>query len=316
MAQRFRKIRKPQLFVIMMIATAIFVFMPRDYFTPLRNIVHLAAYLPQQASTSAVNAVGSQVKDLSAKAVPAEEHEKSKRENLSLNNENIALRQQVAELRTTVRSLGRLRERGLKEGVLVPASVIGRDAAGWRESILLSKGKLANIRNQDWVTTHLALGAGSDAGVNEQSAVLAHECLIGWVEEVMPLNARVMLLTDAVGNRGMNVRVIPAVKDRPPLWENGRYVTFTLEGAGNGRMRMLDVFHDYVDKKQILEGDWVVCQPSPRLPASLVIGRIEKFERVKLKPVYYTAMVAPLFDSRSLEQVFVVDLSRPAAPGS
>lgn len=314
MRYRLRKIRKPQIFVLLMVGSAALVMLPRQYTSPLRNLVHLVAYVPQLTATRTVQTVGGEMRDLAAPPVAADQHDKVVRENLTLSAENVALRGQVAELNATLQSLSGLRKRGLREGVLVPASVIALDAAGARETLCLGKGRLSNINRGDWVASHLFIQAGSNDGVQDQAAILAHEYLIGWVEEVCPITSRVVLLSDPVASRNMSVRVVPPRgTNRPEIWQDGKPVSFPLEGAGNGRMRMLDIYRDYVEKKQLVEGDWVFCQTSPRLPIPLVIGKIEQFEHVRTKPVYYRATVVPVIAPKSLEQVFVLDLSRKAA---
>lgn len=293
-----------------MMVGAAALFVPRHFFGPVRNLVGLAAYVPQKGVTGAVEAIENGVGKLNSKSVPGEEHEKAQQVILGLNNVNASLYQRIAQLEARLGSYDTLRKYGFKDGMLIPASVLAIDADGAREALLLDKGKLSNLKNNDWVTSRIVILAGRDDGIADQSAVLARECLIGWIEDASQVNARVVLLSDPVVRRGISALV---QRNGKVLTEGGREVSFPLEGAGGGKMRLLDIFHDYVEKKQIAVGDYVMSQ-TPQLPVPMVIGRIVKFEQVRQKPVYVTALVEPPFNARQLEQVFVVNVQQ-TTPG-
>lgn len=308
------------MFGLLMLLAGLMLVLPRGLFAPVRNATQLVAYLPQWGSQTARHQARTRLESIGAESVSPDEHDKVVRENQALQNENIALRQKVAELKATVNALGRIRQLGFPAtGSLVPARVLALDASVGRESLLLGKGSTQQIKNQDWVTSRIAIGAGSDDGIMDRSAVLARESLIGWVEETSPVMSRVVLLTDRIANRAMSVRIEPVGEKRVPLVSNRKPIEFVLNGAGNGKMIMPDLPRDYVERGYIRVGDHVTSNPTdPRLPLPLVIGRITHLEHNRKKPVYYEATVEPLYDPRTLNEVYVVDLSRtvqqPAPP--
>lgn len=310
----FRRLRKPQIFVLLMLLAAVMAFLPRTTLAPVRNLFGLVTYFPQLAATRSARTVGDQVKDVTAPDVPGGQFEELRRANVALSNENVSLRQQVAELQNQVDLLKQLRDAGLKEGTLLPATVIALDAAGGRESLLLGKGSISDIRKGDWVASRLLIEAGEDKGVKRDSMVLAQQSLVGWIEDVGPVTARVVLFTDAVATRSINARVWRRSAKAPLRDAAGRDVALPLRGEGAGRMRLGDIDYRYVDNGQIAVGDWVVSQRSPRLPITLAIGTIKSLDRVPQKPTIYAALIEPIAEARSLDQVFVVDMSRTPPP--
>jgi cell shape-determining protein MreC len=320
MAYRHRKLTKPRIFALLMLLGGLMLMLPRGLFAPVRNATQLVAYLPQWGSQQVTHQLRTQLESIGAEPVAPEEHDKVVRENLALQNENVALRQKVAELRATVDALGRIRQLGFPAtGALIPARVLGADASVGRESLLLGKGSTQQIKNQDWVTSRMAIGAGTQDGIMDRSAVLARESLIGWIEETSPITSRVVLLSDRLANRAMSVRIEPVGEKRVPLVSNRKPIEFVLSGAGEGKMHMPDLPRDYIEQGYIRVGDRVTSNPTdPRLPMPLVIGRITHLEHNRKKPVYYDAVVEPLYDPRSINEVYVVDLSRtmqqPAPP--
>jgi cell shape-determining protein MreC len=312
MRYRIRRIRKPQIFALLMFAGVAALFLPRHFFGPMRNLVSLAAYGPQKAVTGTVRAIDAGVASLTSKSVPSEQYELLQREVLALRNEKASLYRQRDQLEAKLSSFNSMRKYGFKDGTLIPAAILACDAAAGREALLLGKGKLSNLKNGEWVASRFLIGAGREDGIVDQSAVLARECLIGWIEDASQVTARVVLLSDPIARRGTSALIQRKGKC---LSENGHEVSFSLEGAGGGEMRLIDISHDYYEKRLIAEGDEVLSQPTPQLPVSLVIGYITRFERVRQKPVYFTAVVKPPFDPRKLEQVFVVDVPPQAVPG-
>jgi cell shape-determining protein MreC len=135
--------------------------------------------------------------------------------------------------------------------------------------------------------------------VQNQSAVLSRECLIGWVEETGPLASRVVLLSDPAANKALHVRILDKAGE------------FTLKGAGSGQMKLVEMPREFVENGKVEVGDKVMSHPNdPKLPVPIAIGRIKELHRVKEKPVYYEATVEPACAVKSLRQVFIVDLSK------
>ena len=266
-----------------------------------------------------MNSAGQEIDDgikrLRTEPVPTAEYDKVVGEKLAAETEAASLRQRVGELETTVQSLTRLHKRGFPTaGTLIPARVIATDAAG-RDSLLLGKADLKNVRSGDWVASRMMVQAGAQDGVHDQLAVIGNECLIGYVEQTGPLAARVVLLSDRAANKAMRVRIVPRDRKRSALVAGGKYVNFALEGAGQGRMRIPDIPREYVDTGKIKAGDLITSDPNnPRLPLAMVLGEVKELTHVKDKPVFYQAIVTPLSDPKNLSQVFIVDLSASAQP--
>jgi cell shape-determining protein MreC len=310
---RHRKLTPPQIFGLLMLASALFVVLPAHWLRPAGNMTQLMA-LPQGVMNGAGQQIDDGIKRLRTEPVAAAEYEKVVNEKLAAETETASLRQRVGELEATVQSLTRLHQRGFPTGgTLIPARVIATDAAG-RDSLLLGKADLKNVKSGDWVASRMMVQAGAQDGVREQLAVIGNECLIGYIESTGPLAARVVLLSDRAANKAMRVRIVPRDRKRPNLTSNSKYVNFALEGAGQGRMRITDIPREYIDTGRLKAGDLITTDPNnPRLPLAMVVGEIKELTHVKDKPVFYQAIVTPLSDPKRLSQVFVVDLSTPAA---
>src|SRR5690348_1894067 len=111
MRLRYRRIRKPQVFAILMIASAVFVFTPREYLAPIRNLTHVLTAYPQRASLVATRAVTRQAGQISERPVPADIYEKTQLEKKSLETQLITCSQRIAKLEATVDSLTYIRNR-------------------------------------------------------------------------------------------------------------------------------------------------------------------------------------------------------------
>ena len=75
----------------------------------------------------------------------------------------------------------RLAAAGLRLVGAIPARVIRRDAAAWRDSVLLDRGASSASDPNDWGVSHRFVDVGGDAGVSSGMAVLAGEVLVGRV---------------------------------------------------------------------------------------------------------------------------------------
>lgn len=311
--RRFRRITKPQFFGLLMVCSLVLMFLPRSPSLTGGNVTQLIA-LPQLAARVTTQKVADEIRGMTSEPVPAEKHAETLREKVALENEVASLRQQVLEQQSTINDLAHIRQRGFpNSGSLIPARVLAADAAAGRDSLLVGKGSMAKVKNGDWVASRLFVEAGHEDGVREQLAVLAHECLLGWVEQTSTLTSRVVLLSDPLTNKSARVRIVARDGKRPPLTAGGKYVDFSLSGDGRGMMKIRDIPRDYVDSGRIKVGDIVTSDPTDaRLPMAMVVGKLEQLQRNKNKPVYYDAVVAPLYDPQNLSQVYIVDLSTPA----
>ncbi len=294
------------LFSGLMLGSALLLLLPHD---PMRFAKDLPpiSLLPRLGMRDAAVTAASAAGDAIAKAVPAAEHAETLRRARELENENLALRQQVAELLTIRDRLIGLRKRGFPaDGKLIPADIIGLDAAPGRDSLLLNKGSGAGVSREDWVASRFFVNAGEADGAADTAAVIMGEALIGWIEETGRWTSRVVLLSDPVANKALKVRIIG---------KDNRYVEVVLSGAGRGRMKIADLPVDWVSgaRARVAVGDVVTSSPDDsRLPVALAIGTISELIPNREKPLYYDAMVAPRENPAGFHDVLIADLSPTA----
>ena len=320
MYHRFHMPSKPTVFVMLMLASVVLMVVPADILRPARNMTQLIA-LPQWALQRATNKATEPIKAMARQPLTAEQQVQMLRDKQGLENENVALRQQIETLRLTMEELTLLRRQGLPETVvLIPAPVIALDAAPRRDSLLLGKGELKGIKHGDWVASRLFVQVGEQNGIQRQSAVLARdhllarENLIGWVEETTPLTSRVVLLSDAYANRPMRVHL--AHFDTPSqrylaVTSEGRVAPFALRGIGGGKMIVADIDRAFIDAGVVAVGDLVTSDPNdPRLPHTMVIGEIIEVRQNTNKPLFYDAVVRHRQNPQQLSQVLIVGLAK------
>ncbi|MBI4580112.1 MAG: hypothetical protein HY718_10450 [Planctomycetes bacterium] len=310
--RRLRKPSKPTIFALLMAASAVLILLPREFLGSARQMTQLVA-LPQYGVSRLAQGVSRSAAELRLETVPAREHDELTRSKQALENETIALRQQILQLRTTVDELQQLRGRSRfpANGRLIPARVVGWDAVPGRDSMVLLKGRSPAVRQGDWVTSRLAVQAGGNDGIREDLWVLARETLIGWVEFTSPYVSRVVLLSDRYANRAWRVYVVAVGRDKEDefVCERGEPIVFALEGLGDGKMRIPDVDARLVTSGRIREGDVVTSDgQDPRLPLAMVIGEIVKLQQVKKQPLLYHAIVKHRCDPKDIAEVFVVDV--------
>lgn len=223
---------------------------------------------------------------------------------------NEAYRRQVAslslrvrQLQETNRELTRVRDRGLNVGRLIPAQIVAGDSLPWRDSRLIDQGTLRGVRRGHTVVSNYGVTAGQNEGVQAGMSILVGESLVGEIVQVSTHTSRVLLITDP---------------EATPRWIRVGHQTeqgivyvreeMLLKGVGNGRMRISDVSHDYIERQEIELGDWVVSTGADRqLPVQLVVGRIVDMRRDDDNAVLYNLTVEPLVDVRQLRRVYIVD---------
>lgn len=305
------------IFVLLMGVSVVSLLLPHDFLGPARNMTQLIA-LPQWAAQKATQAVSQPIRTLTQQHLSAEQQEELSQTKTGLENENATLRSRIEQMRGTISELSMLRQYDFKQqGVLIPAPVVALDAAPRRDSMVLGKGQLQGVRQQDWVASRMFVQAGNEDGVSENAAVLGHECLIGWIEQTATMTSRVVLLSDAYANRAMRVHIahFDAVSRRPlQVTLDDKVAGFILRGVGDGFMVISDIDKQFVEAGVVATGDLVTSDADdPKLPQSLVIGEISEVHLNRDKPVVYEAKVRPRYDPKSLSQVLIVDLSRGAA---
>lgn len=306
-----RRPSKSAVFAMLMAASVVLLMLPRDPMAPLKRIAQAITAPPQLAAHRAANDAGDAVRKLTRQPVAGAKHAALLEQRDTLQNENIALKHRLTELQSTVAELSALRRQGLaSKGVLVPARIVALDAAPGRESLLITKGSRNDIEQGDWVVSGLEIDAGTEDGIDDACAVLARQSLIGWIEQAGPMTSRVALLTDPHTDTPLPVHLAEGSGDHRFLKAGKEIQTFALYGAGAGRMVIRDITKEFISTKQIRLGDLVTTTgKDPRLPMMIVIGRIDSLQLNQSKPVYYDAVVRPIFDARSLERVIVANLT-------
>ena len=305
---------KPTIFAMLMLASAMLLVVPADLLRPARNMTQLIA-LPQWALHRATHKATEPIKALTRQPATAEQQAQMLHDKQGLENENVALRQQIEALKLSVQELTLLRRQGFPEaGVLIPAPVVALDAAPRRDSLLLGKGQLKGVKRQDWVTSRLFVQVGEQDGVRRQLAVLARESLIGWVEQTTPLTSRVVLLSDAYASRPMRVHFVhfdASARRYLQVKAEGRVAPFALRGIGGGKMIVADIDRTFIADGVVAVGDLVTSDPNdPKLPRAMVVGEIIELHQNEDKPLFYDAVVRHRHDPKALSQVYIVDLSR------
>ncbi len=314
---RFTSPSKHTVFLLLMAASALLLAVPTEYVSrPAGEVAQLIA-LPQWAVHQATLSATRPLKALAHQHMTAEEQARLDEANKGLENENAALRQEIRTLRQTLGELTMLRRKGLPDdGVILPAEVVAGDAAPRQDSFLVSQGRLRGVKHRDWVASRLFVQAGKQDGVTENAAVLARECLIGWVEQTASLTSRVVLLSDPTANRGIRAHIAhydPQTGEPRQVLVDNRSAEFILRGAGSGKMIIRDIKDDFVKGGYVAVGDLVLSDEyDPKLGQSLVIGEIEELRHNRQQPLLYDAVVRHRFDPSTLNQVLIVDRSRGA----
>ncbi|NLX23968.1 MAG: rod shape-determining protein MreC [Phycisphaerae bacterium] len=313
---RLRTPSKQTVFLLLMGASLVMWWLPAELFGPARGMTQLVA-LPQWAAHQATTRVTEPLKALARQQMTAAEQRDLAEHKIALENENAVLRQRIEELKNTIEELALLRQDGAPlQGVIIPAPVIGLDAAPRRDSLVLGKGQIQGVRQEDWVASRLFVQAGREDGVEDDAAVLARECLIGRVEQIGALTSRVVLLSDPYANRAMRVHIAhfdPETRRPLHVTFDGRMAAFVLRGSGSGLMTVSDIHRDFVQAGVVTVGDLVTSDPhDAKLPRAMVIGEIIELRHNRDKPLLYDAVVRPRYDPKALSQVMVVDLSRAA----
>jgi cell shape-determining protein MreC len=312
--RRPRKPSKPAVFAMLMALSGLLILLPREFFGSARSMTQLVALPGQYAVTRATEGVSQSADRLRAQVVPAQAHNDLLKAKQAVENENLSLREENQVLRNLVNELQQIRRRPQfpANGKLIPARVVGWDAVPGRDSMLLLKGRSPEVKIGDWVTSRLAIQAGTDTGVTDDARVLARQNLIGWIEQTSPYMSRVVLLSDRYANRVWRVHIAKRRPNTEPQYvmDGELPADFALEGIGNGEMRLLDINARLIEQGEIREGDVVTTDGhDARLPLAMVIGDIARLDRIKKQPLLYHAVVRHRVDPKSVSEVFVVDVS-------
>lgn len=314
--RRFRKPSKPTIFAMLMVLSAGMALLPRDFFSPFRNLTQLVA-VPQYGATAAARHISKSAKDLRSPPISQAKHAEALAARKALENENVALLRKLHRLQEMVADLQQLRSRPQfpANGRLIPARVVGWDAVPERDSMVLMKKSRPEVRQGDWITSRLAIESGQQDGLHENMddmRLLARETLIGWIEQTGAYFSRAVLLSDAYSRRKWYVHIASVGREgRGPsfVMHNGQPADFALEGIGKGRMRILDINARFINEGLIRPGDVVTTDGrDPKLPLPMVVGEIVEFEQIKNQPLLYHAIVKHRCDPKDISDVYIVDM--------
>lgn len=308
--RRSRKITARNLFLLVLGIALALVWLPSSWTRPLTHVTQLLAPV-EDALTRVGASAADRAESATLPPISPDQFERSERHNQALSHTVSTLSARVQELEELNHELTGLRQAGpLQGGLLIPARVIRRDAAAWRDSVLLDRGTTSSSSDRDWVVSHRFVDAGGESGVADGMAVLAGEVLVGRVLAAAPYTSVVVLLSDPTQrtpvriarNRGDRLEILP--------------VEFLLQGRGRGRLQIEDVDHKYVESKKIRQGDLVVSGAGDAsLPISMVIGRIERIEPAEESPLLlYRISVEPATDLKNLRRVYILDTSPGTGP--
>ncbi|UCG33602.1 MAG: rod shape-determining protein MreC [Phycisphaerales bacterium] len=301
--RRSRKASVRTIFFLLVLLAFLIIWLPSAWTRPLNNVMQLLA--PAEDILNRVgHAADSTLDDWSGEPVPHQQFAEYQDANRHLTNTVVSLSARVAELEQLNRELTHLRDAGFpREGRLIPARVLRRDAVAWRDALLLDKGAASSARPDAPVISRCFVNIGAETGVTDGMAVLAGEVLVGRVLSSAPYTSSVLLLSDT--SHRMTVLI-------GRMAENGWDVLpaeFLLQGVGRGRMIIEDVDHKYIEQGQIRPGDLVVSPPGhSALPLALTIGRVVEIEPHSESPLLlYRLQVEPAAAYDQLASVYVVD---------
>ncbi|MDD4892285.1 MAG: rod shape-determining protein MreC [Phycisphaerae bacterium] len=312
---------KKQTFWLLMIASAISVAVSpqvvndqRGLFGPI--LAPLSGWLYQGSLSLRNKASGWATGDSTADARRVEaERNAYLAEVVNVTRQNEQLRAQLKEV------TGLKDEQAGLRGRLVPATVLARDAVAWRESLLIDMGRNVHLQPKQWALARMFIDRGADGGVAEnQLAVLSlsspqarkqynRSVLVGRVEQVGQVTARVRLLTD--WDSTVDAQVLDPAKPADTILcrvrGNGRGQLLA-EGVVSRRTRAGD--RD-TDEPPCKTGDLVLSAPNAgNLPSSLIVGVVRSVAR-GAKPLEYTLKIDPAADYSLIARLIVIDAVDP-----
>ncbi len=279
------------LFALLMIASAVVMVLPTRWTGNLKCARQVL--LPFQDGMTAL-ADGPGPSDSSRASVSEAEYHELLRQIEARNNQivalNLMLRELEAERPAVQLILDKLVSRtASQEGRLIPARVIARDSAAWRDTLVLARGSAHGVREDAWASSRV-LDAGGKDGVEQGMLVLAREYLLGRIREVTPYTARLVLLSDVESREPVWIgrvedgrfRVLPspeAIREGKQWAGSGKEASFLAAGQGSGKILVSGVHEDYVDRQVLAVDDLVVSAgTSAELPVTMVIGRVVKIQ--------------------------------------
>jgi rod shape-determining protein MreC len=188
-----------------------------------------------------------------------------------LQAEVVALQQQVSETQVLTTLLGFVQDH--PENEYVSAAVIGRDPSPFFHYVIINRG--------------------ADAGLRRGMPVVMQDGLVGRVDAVDAVAARVQLITDTTSR--VNVR----------LQQSGAEAVLTGSVTGEVRLEMI------AQEARVPVGDVIITSGlGGEYPPNLIIGQVTNIRKQDFD-IFQNAAVQPSVDFVSLSYVLVITNFRP-----
>ncbi len=195
------------------------------------------------------------------------------------------------------------------------AQVVARDIVAARDSVLIERGSDRNVRYRDWVASRFFIDHGDLSEVQQGSAVIARDVLLGRVEIVSPYMSRVQLFSDVGVREAIEVRVGEFGPQGFAMVDHA----CTLSGMGEGRMIIRDVDYRVVQLPheapqddgvlRIRIGSTVCSAPGTLgLPEPMVIGKVVAIEEDPKKRLVRSIIIEPALSIDQVRYVHVIPL--------
>lgn len=224
----------------------------------------------------------------------------------------------IEQLEEEKARMGQIRTRARTRAL--QAQIVARDLVAWRDTVLVDRGSEGKVRKRDWVASRFFIDQGDLSDVQQGSAVIAKDVLLGRVEMVSPYMSRVQLFSD-LDFKGIEVRIGDYVQGGFKLVDHANM----LIGLGDGRMGIENVDYRVVQLPheappddgvvRIAIGSWVCSAPGTLgLPEPMVIGRVAAIEEDRRQRLVHKLIVEPALAIDDVRYVHVIPLLSTEIP--
>jgi cell shape-determining protein MreC len=307
---------------------ALCLFLPPAYTRPVKNLAQF--FVPiQDLGTRVAGHLAGHAERLAAPEITGDDYRQLAERARALENRLVATESELRLLQQENRQLALLkREPALAGATLIPARIVAQDPVGFREPLLVSRGRANRVREGDYVASRMLVVHGRQTEPNTGAAVIGSEYLVGRISQTGSLTARVLLFSD-VASPPQPVRIgrleaqrFLAVSRPDPTTGRQQECDFVLTGRGDGSMVIEQVPADYIEAEPsshragianpIRAADLVVTAPTdPALPSRMVIGRVVNLHKDPRNPLIYNLEVRCPIDPARLQWVYIIDMSSP-----